>query len=274
MSPTCVLLGMPPRAITAQFSNSKGGMVAQLLLRPRQVAHHKALAAQPAALVLAQFANIAQPLRHHAAGGRRDVDPDPLPVQVLRRHQRRPAAAKRIQNNVVRRCDEALMMRSSSCKRLLCRIAETLLGLRIDRRISSKRSAPDGLPVVEISLVTAGIRAGCWTETSFPSRNASFILFRASPVPSLVWPRAIPRHMRHRPSADLLMHQIVQLIMPSIRAVDAYIAGSGFQCSLDRMDVMRLKVVSPPPRKEKNRVVIVRNLKRPVPCRYVLRRSR
>src|ERR1019366_10163394 len=26
MSPTCTLLGMPPRAMTAQFSNSNGGM--------------------------------------------------------------------------------------------------------------------------------------------------------------------------------------------------------------------------------------------------------
>ena len=44
MSPTCALFGMPPRAMTAQFSNSNGGMLAQLLLRPRQIAHDEAAA--------------------------------------------------------------------------------------------------------------------------------------------------------------------------------------------------------------------------------------
>ena len=32
MSPTCTLLGIPPRAMTAQFSNSKGGMSLSLAM--------------------------------------------------------------------------------------------------------------------------------------------------------------------------------------------------------------------------------------------------
>ena len=133
MSPTCVLLGIPPRAMTAQFSNSNGGIVRNCFsvhgrsrtTKPLPRSHRLSSSRNPA--------NIPQPLRHHTASRRRDIDPDPLPVQVLRRHQRRPAPAKRIQNNVVlirRRLDDPLKQR----ERLLCRIAEPLACLGIEWR--------------------------------------------------------------------------------------------------------------------------------------------
>ena len=81
MSPTCALLGMPPRAMTAQFSNSNGGMSRSCFFRPRQIAHHEASCRVARVFIFAQLAHIAQPLRHHAAGGRGDIDSDPLTVR-------------------------------------------------------------------------------------------------------------------------------------------------------------------------------------------------
>ena len=88
--------------MTAQFSNSKGGIVAELLLGPGQVADDEAVSVQPIVLVLAQLAHIAQPLGHHPAGGGRDVDADPLATEILGGDQGGAAAAKGIENDVVR----------------------------------------------------------------------------------------------------------------------------------------------------------------------------
>ena len=43
MSPTCTLFGMPPRAMTAQFSNSNGGMVGRSVLCPPPSANKRVL---------------------------------------------------------------------------------------------------------------------------------------------------------------------------------------------------------------------------------------
>lgn len=48
-----------------------------MLFRPRQVAYYEPLAMKPIVLVLMHFADIAQAFRHYAAGGGRDVGPDP-----------------------------------------------------------------------------------------------------------------------------------------------------------------------------------------------------
>ncbi len=43
---------------------------------------------------------IPEPQQHQFSGLRRDVNPNPLPVKVLRRYARRRAAAERVQNHV------------------------------------------------------------------------------------------------------------------------------------------------------------------------------
>ena len=101
MSPTWVLFGIPPSAMTAQFSNSNGGILRSLLFGPRQIAHDEAFAVPPVVLIFAQFADIAQPLRHDAAGGRGNVDSNPLATEVLRSNKSGPATAEGIEHDVV-----------------------------------------------------------------------------------------------------------------------------------------------------------------------------
>ena len=87
--------------MTAQFSNSKWRHLSELGFRPRQIAHDEALAVSPVDFVFAQFADIAQALGHDAAGGGRDVDADPLAVEVLRGDEGRAAAAEGVEDDVV-----------------------------------------------------------------------------------------------------------------------------------------------------------------------------
>ncbi len=56
----------------------------QMLFGPRQITHNETLVVPPVVLVLAQLAHIPQPLRHDSAGGRRHVNTNPLPPEVLR----------------------------------------------------------------------------------------------------------------------------------------------------------------------------------------------
>jgi hypothetical protein len=84
----------------------------------------------------------------------RDVDPDPVPVELLRRMHRRPAPAERIEDDIAgltRRFHNAF----EKVERLLRRIAQTFFGLRIDRRNIvphiHKRNAGH---LVQVALVT------------------------------------------------------------------------------------------------------------------------
>jgi hypothetical protein len=83
---------------------------------------------KPKVLVLAQFAYVAQPLRHHPASGGRNIDSNPLAAEVLRGHQRCSAPVEGIENNVVwpRRDFENTLQQ---LQRLLGWIAQALLGL-------------------------------------------------------------------------------------------------------------------------------------------------
>jgi len=70
--------------------------LAEFFFGPRQVADDEPAARASQVFILAEFAHIAQPLGHHTAGGGRDVDADPLAIEVLRRNERRPATAESI----------------------------------------------------------------------------------------------------------------------------------------------------------------------------------
>ena len=56
---------------------------------------------QPVSFVFADAANVAEALGHHAAGGGRDVDADPLAVEGLGGDQGGAAAAEGVQDYVV-----------------------------------------------------------------------------------------------------------------------------------------------------------------------------
>jgi hypothetical protein len=67
-----------------------------------------------------------QALGHDAAGGGRNINADPLPLELLRRYQRRAATAEGVQHDVVlvaARLDDAFEER----QRLLRRIAKGFL---------------------------------------------------------------------------------------------------------------------------------------------------
>ena len=76
--------------------------LAQLFLRPRQVAHNEASPDLPQLFVFLQTADVPQAFGHNAARRRGLIDPDPLPAKVLCRYQRRAAAAECVQYNVIR----------------------------------------------------------------------------------------------------------------------------------------------------------------------------
>ena len=98
--------------MTAQFSNSNGGIARSAL--PSTADHaRRSPAVHAIVLVLLHLANVAQPLRHDAAGRRGNVDADPLTFKILRRNKRRAAAAERVEHDVVL-VAAALMIRSSS----------------------------------------------------------------------------------------------------------------------------------------------------------------
>jgi hypothetical protein len=73
---------------------------AQLFDRPRQIADDKGGVAVgfPQRLALLHVAHIPQPLGHHPASCGRNVDADPLTAKILRRNQRRPAAAECVED--------------------------------------------------------------------------------------------------------------------------------------------------------------------------------
>ena len=133
MSPTCALLGMPPRAMTAQFSNSNGGMLAQLALRStagrgRRSRARSARASRPRGR--------SHTSRSRLAMTRQAVGEMSMPIhwrpRFCGRDQRRAAAAEGVEDDVVRVAaglDDALKQR----QRLLRRIAERSRGLRVDR---------------------------------------------------------------------------------------------------------------------------------------------
>src|SRR5208282_616396 len=74
---------------------------AQLGFRPRQVAHDEAASDFPEFLVFRQTADIAESFGHDPASGGRNINANPLPFQILRRHERCAASAKGIKNNVI-----------------------------------------------------------------------------------------------------------------------------------------------------------------------------
>ena len=94
MSPTLVLLGTPPSAITAQFSNSNGGIFRSLSSvqgKPRTMKPRPAFQSVSSSR---RRQTSPQPLGHNAAGGRRYVNADPLAALVFCGHERRPATAE------------------------------------------------------------------------------------------------------------------------------------------------------------------------------------
>jgi len=74
---------MPPSAMTAQFSNSNGGMV-RSCFQSTAGRGPQSLFRAASSFVLFHAADIPQPLRHYTAGGGRDVDADPLAIELLR----------------------------------------------------------------------------------------------------------------------------------------------------------------------------------------------
>jgi hypothetical protein len=74
----------------------------ELVDRPGQVADDEALACEPHLLVFWEPAHVPKAFGHHPAGGGRDVDPDPLAAEVLRRDEGRAAAAEGVEDGVIR----------------------------------------------------------------------------------------------------------------------------------------------------------------------------
>jgi hypothetical protein len=83
MSPVCRAFFVPPSATTAQVLELKRRIFPQLLFRLRQVAHYEPAPDLLQLLVFLQSAILLQSLRHHATGGWRNVDADPLTLQLL-----------------------------------------------------------------------------------------------------------------------------------------------------------------------------------------------
>ena len=99
-----------------------------------------------------QSAAIAQPLGHDAAGGRRDVDADPLPAEMFRGLQCGAASAESVKNDVVGVAggfDDSIQER----ERLLGGISKGFLGLRVDGRdVLPDRIKQDAFLLIEIPL--------------------------------------------------------------------------------------------------------------------------
>ena len=126
---------------------------------------------QPVVFVLAQFANIAQPLRHYTAGSGRDVDANPLTVEDLSGDQCGSATAEGVENNVVlvaAGSDNSIKKR----ERFLCRVAKSLFGLRVNRgNVRPNRVDRPSLLLVEVTLHSRH-STGAWLDNS-----SSFIGF-------------------------------------------------------------------------------------------------
>src|SRR5260370_12069700 len=85
----------------------------------------------PKFLILGKSAHITQPLRHNPAGCRRDVNSNPLALQILRRNKGRTATTESIEHDVVlvaARVNDSF----KQWKWFLCRIAHILFCLCVD----------------------------------------------------------------------------------------------------------------------------------------------
>ena len=105
---------------------------AELLFGPWQIADDEAAPDLPELFVFVEFADVAQALRHDAAGGGRLIDSDPLAAEILRGDEGGPAAAEGVQDDVVgarRDFDDALQQ----LERLLCWVAERLVAHALHR---------------------------------------------------------------------------------------------------------------------------------------------
>ena len=129
MSPTLALLGMPPKAMTAQFSNSNGGRSRNCFsVQGRSRTTKPRHCAAPAHLPGCGRHLAGSCLAMTRAGGGRDVDADPLAFHILggdqrpcRSRRRRPARCHWVRKRF-RGCGE------EAC-RLLRGISEALIAL-------------------------------------------------------------------------------------------------------------------------------------------------
>ena len=132
------------------------------------------------------LADVAQPLGHHAAGGRRNVDPDPLPARFSAATSAVPQpqkASSTMSFGLLLSFDDAF----EKGERLLRWVAEALCcACELMGRMSS-HTCSSGTPLhfVEVALAAVALRRASAVRRRPSSYSFFHLLFAVAPIPRL-----------------------------------------------------------------------------------------